>query len=128
MFIQDLSAHARQYREPAHQLVEALEDYADRLDSTRRPPGPAAHRPVAADLLDALDSQRTASRSSAISPGRRWAARHSGLDAASAAPRRRPRVAAASWDNFNLDRWAERRAAKADAIMGRSRAAAPTTS
>lgn len=127
MFIQDLSAHARQYREPAHQLVEALEDYADRLGLDPQATSGRLHTArVAADLLDALDSQqngveiiRYLARAPLGGPPQR-----TGRSIRSAQDVVRA-LRAASWDNFNLiaglsGGWA----AKADAIMGRLRAAA----
>jgi hypothetical protein len=127
LFVQDLSARARQYREPARQLVEVLEQYADRLGLDPQAASGRLHTArLAADLLDALDSQqsgieiiRCLAKAPLGGPPQR-----AGRSIRSAQEVVRA-LRAAPWDNFNLiaglsGEWA----AEADAIMGCLRAAA----
>ena len=105
MFIQDLSAHAASTASRPTTWSRRWKSYADRLGLDPQATSGRLHTArAAADLLDGAGlPTATASRSSGISPGRRWAARHSGPDAASAAPQQVVRaLRAAPWDNFDL--------------------------
>jgi hypothetical protein len=58
LFIQDLSARARMYRDPAHRLVEALERHSKRLGLDPAATEGRLHTAqVSADLLDGLGSR-----------------------------------------------------------------------
>lgn len=127
IFIQDLSASARQYREPAHRLVEALEQYADRLGLDPYATTGRMHTArAAADLLDGLGSRQNdveiirhlATAPLGGPPQRTGRSIRSADEVARA-------LEEADWDTFDvIAKLGEPWSAEAEAILGRLRAAA----
>jgi hypothetical protein len=127
LFVQDLSARAQQHRDPAHRLVEALEQHAARLGIDPAGTGGRLHTArAAADLLDGLGSRHHSveiikhiATADLGGPAQRVGRSVRSAQEVVGALR------AAAWDTFDLiDGLADPWAAEAAGILGRLREAA----
>src|SRR5690606_2211255 len=127
MFVQDLSTHAKQHRDAAHRLVEALEKYAQQLGLDPQASSGRLHTArAAANLLDGLverhdsiDIIRYLARAPLGGPPHR-----TGRSIRSAA-QVTDALTRAAWHDFeNITKLDEQWSARAQRILDRLRAAA----